>query len=96
MWDIFKSREQKLYESGIKNGLSHIEATRRASGALRCDLNRDGQEVFMATGDSVTAHRRQNGAATCGFKGIAKDVFLQTGDAVAARRAERLANSYRG
>lgn len=93
-WDIFKSREQKLFEKGIARGLPYDEARRRAAGALRCDFDRNGDDVFIATGDPVLAHRREHGVQVCEFEGIGRDVYLRTGDPVAAHRAEIAAKAF--
>lgn len=88
MWDIFKSRETKLFEKGLANGLSYHQAKTRASQAMRCDLNRAGQDAFMYSGNSVDAHRRQSGAQQGDFSGVSKEYYLRTGDFLGARRIQ--------
>ncbi|MBI3927507.1 MAG: hypothetical protein HY319_18355 [Armatimonadetes bacterium] len=88
MWDIFKSRETRLAERGMANGLSYWEAHSRAAGAMSCDLNHAGQDAYMYSGNSVDAHRRMSGQAQGGFSGAAKEYYLRTGNYLGARRLQ--------
>jgi len=88
MWDVFKSRETKLFEKGMASGLNYYEAKNRASQALRCDLSHAGQDAFIYSGNSVDAHRRESGASQGDFGGVSKEYYLRTGDFIGARRLQ--------
>jgi hypothetical protein len=92
--DIFKSREQRLFEKGIAKGLPYHEALSRAQGAVNSGMSKEVADVFVSTGNYCESARRAQGADTCGLRGIAKDVYLQTGDLQAAYRAQRMAESF--